>query len=110
VTSIWLIGQGLPVDAPDLGATFLVGPLSLCAGAVPLTPSGLGTQEAAMEEFFQVVGSAPGVGASVAITYRAMTYVMAGIGGLYYLNARKTVSRVLREAEELEEQRESKEV
>jgi len=107
VTSIWLIGKGLPLTAPDFGTTFLVGPLSLCAGAVPLTPSGLGTQEAAMEEFFQVVGSRPGVGASVAITYRAMTYVMAGIGAVYYLNARKVVSRVLHEAEDLADQGEN---
>jgi uncharacterized protein (TIRG00374 family) len=104
VTSIWLIGRGLPLDAPDFGTTFLVGPMSLCAGAVPLTPSGLGTFEAAMEELYRQVGCGRGVGASVAITYRAMTYVMAAIGAVYYLNARKAVSRVLHEAEELQEQ------
>jgi uncharacterized protein (TIRG00374 family) len=104
VTAIWLIGKGLPLAAPDLGATFLVGPMSLCAGAIPLTPSGLGTFEAAMEELYQVVNSDRGVGASVAITFRAMTYVMAGIGALYYLSARKTVRRVLHEAEVMEEQ------
>jgi uncharacterized protein (TIRG00374 family) len=107
VTSIWLIGLGLPVTAPDLGTTFLVGPLSLCAGAVPLTPSGLGTFEAAMEELYRVVGCGAGVGAGVAITYRAMTYVMAGIGAVYYLNARKAVAGALHEAEEMEEQFES---
>ena len=106
VTAIWLIGRGLPVDAPNLGTTFLVGPLSLCASAIPLTPSGLGTFEAAMEELYRLVGCAAGTGASVAITYRAMTYVMAMLGAVYYLNARKTVSAVLHEAEELEEEME----
>jgi uncharacterized protein (TIRG00374 family) len=104
VTAIWLTGRGLPLKAPDFGTTFLVGPMSLCAGAIPLTPSGLGTFEAAMEELYQLVGSAEGVGASVAITYRAMTYVMATLGAVYYLNARKSVKRMLHEAEELEEQ------
>jgi uncharacterized protein (TIRG00374 family) len=103
VTAIWLIGQGLPVDAPDFGTTFLVGPMSLCAGAIPLTPSGLGTFEAAMEELYRLVGCTPGTGASVAITYRAMTYVMAALGAVYYLNARKTVKEVLHEAEVEEE-------
>jgi glycosyltransferase 2 family protein len=104
VTSIWLIGRGLPLEAPDFGTTFLVGPMSLCAGAIPLTPSGLGTFEAAMEKLFQLVGAATGVGTSVAITYRAMTYIMAGIGAIYYMSARKQVSTVMHEAEELQEQ------
>jgi glycosyltransferase 2 family protein len=103
VTAIWLIGRGLPVDAPNFGTTFLVGPMSLCAGAIPLTPSGLGTFEAAMEELYRLVGCAAGTGASVAITYRAMTYVMAALGAIYYLNARKTVKEVLHEAEIEEE-------
>jgi hypothetical protein len=95
VTAIWLTGRGLPLDAPNLGATFLVGPMSLTAGAIPLTPSGLGTFEAAMEELYRLVGSSAGVGASVAITYRAMTYVMAGVGAIYYISARKSVRSVL---------------
>ena len=99
VTSLWLIGRGLPLDAPSFGGTFLVGPMSLCAGAIPLTPSGLGTFEAAMEKLYRMVGCYAGVGASVAITYRAMTYVMAGVGGLYYIAARKQVRQVLHEAE-----------
>lgn len=101
VLSLWSIGQGLPVEAPAFSTTFLVGPMSLAAGAIPLTPSGLGTFEAAMDELYRTAGANPGDGLLVAITYRVMTYVMAGIGAVYYLNARKTVSRVLHEAEDL---------
>lgn len=99
VSAIWLIGQGLPITAPTLAATFLVGPLSLCAGAIPLTPAGLGTFEAAMNQLYQSVGSLPGDGLLVAICYRAMTYVVAGIGAVYYITARKKVREALEEAE-----------
>ena len=99
VTAIWLISQGLPVTAPTLAATFLVGPLSLCAGAIPLTPAGLGTFEAAMNQLFTAVGSRAGDGLLVAICYRAMTYVVAGIGAIYYVSSRKKVREALDEAE-----------
>lgn len=101
VTSIWLIGKGLPVEAPSLAATFVVGPISLAAGAIPLTPSGLGTFEATMEALYQAIGAPEGDGALVAITYRVMTYVMAAIGAVYYVNARRTVAQVMHEAEDL---------
>ncbi|BBO32904.1 lysylphosphatidylglycerol synthase transmembrane domain-containing protein [Lacipirellula parvula] len=99
VAAIWLIGQGLPIKAPTLAATFLVGPLSLCAGAIPLTPAGLGTFEAAMDQLYQAVGSQQGDGLLAAICYRAMTYVVAGIGATFYVTARKKVREVLEEAE-----------
>lgn len=101
VLAIWSIGQGLPIAAPSLATTFLVGPMSLAAGALPLTPSGLGTFEAAMDELYYAVGAQEGDGLMVALAYRMMTYVMAGLGAVYYLNSRKAVSRVMHEAEEL---------
>jgi glycosyltransferase 2 family protein len=101
VLAIWSIGQGLPMAAPSLATTFLVGPMSLAAGALPLTPSGLGTFEAAMDALYHAVGAQEGDGLMVALAYRMMTYVMAGLGAVYYLNARKTVGRVMHEAEVL---------
>jgi uncharacterized protein (TIRG00374 family) len=100
VTSIWLIGLGLPVKAPDLTTTFVVGPLSLAAGAVPITPSGLGVFEAALGQLFKAVGLAEGDGYLVGLTSRVMTYVMAALGAVYYLNARRAVKEVLDEADE----------
>jgi uncharacterized membrane protein YbhN (UPF0104 family) len=100
VTSIWLVGQGLPVRAPNLATTFVIGPMSLAAGALPITPSGLGVAEAALGQLYQIVGYSQGDGYLVGLTYRVMTYVMAAIGAAYYLNARRTVTEVLHEAEE----------
>jgi uncharacterized membrane protein YbhN (UPF0104 family) len=100
VSSLWFIGLGLPVWAPSLAKTFLIGPVSLMAGAIPLTPAGLGTTEAAMNYLFLQVGARDGDGMFVAITYRVMTYVMAAVGAMYYLNARRTVAQVMHEAED----------
>jgi uncharacterized membrane protein YbhN (UPF0104 family) len=99
VTSFWLIGTGLPIHTPSLSTIFVIGPLGLAAGAVPFTPSGLGTFEFALDELYRQVGSAPGDGLLVAINFRLMTYVMAGVGAIYYLSARKTVRTILHDAE-----------
>jgi len=104
VLAIWCVGRGLPVTAPSLPVTFLVGPLSLCAGAIPLTPGGLGTFETAMNQLYEAVGSQPGDGLLVAIAYRVMVYLMAAAGAVYYLSARRTVDQVMHEAEELQEE------
>ncbi|RIK82615.1 MAG: hypothetical protein DCC67_07015 [Planctomycetota bacterium] len=100
VTSFWLIGTGLPMDAPTLATTFVIGPLSLAAGAIPLTPSGLGTFEAAMDELYRAVGCRRGDGLLVAVNYRLMTYVMAAVGAVYYLAARKRFRDIMAESAE----------
>jgi glycosyltransferase 2 family protein len=101
VLAFWYIGRGLPVTAPPLAATFVVAPMSLAAGAIPLTPSGLGVAEAAVGQLYEAVGCPASDGYLVGLTYRVMTYVMAAVGAVYYLNARRTVTQVLHEAEEL---------
>lgn len=101
VIAIWTAGRGLPIDAPGLATTFVVGPLSLAAGAIPVAPSGLGTFEGAMEGLYRGVGARRGDGLLAAITYRVMTYVMAAVGAVYYIAARRTVADVLHEAEEM---------
>lgn len=101
VLTLWCIGRGLPFEAPRLLAVFVAGPLSLAAGAIPLVPGGLGAFEATMDYLYETVGCQTGVGLMVALTFRVMTYVMAGLGAIYYLNARRTMSQVLHEAEDL---------
>jgi hypothetical protein len=40
----------------------------------------------------------------VALGYRALTYIVAGIGACYYLSAKRRMDRLLEEAEELAEE------
>ncbi|MBX3425450.1 MAG: flippase-like domain-containing protein [Pirellulales bacterium] len=101
VSAFWLICRGLPVAKPTAAEMLLVAPMSLVAGAIPLTPSGLGTFETAFSQLFAIVAGSPGEGFMVAVTYRAMTYGMAAVGAAYYLAARRRVDAMLHEAEEL---------
>ncbi|HMP04909.1 MAG TPA: lysylphosphatidylglycerol synthase transmembrane domain-containing protein [Lacipirellulaceae bacterium] len=103
VLAFWCIGQGLPIQSPPLAMLFVITPMSLAAGAIPLTPSGLGVAEAACGQLFRSAGYAQSDGVMVGLAYRVMTYVMAAIGGAYYVRARRQVREALDQAEELAE-------
>lgn len=97
VTSFWCIGRGLPVTAPEMATMYVIGPLSMAAGALPVTPGGLGVFEAALDKLYIYVGAPPGDGLFVALTYRVTTYVMAAIGAIYYITARRSIEGPSRE-------------
>lgn len=99
--ALWCIGQGLPMVSPPLSTMFVITPMSLAAGAIPLTPSGLGVAEAAIGQLFQSAGFNQADGYLAGITYRVMTYVMAAVGAVYYVSARRAVTQVLEEAEQV---------
>jgi glycosyltransferase 2 family protein len=101
--AFWNITRGLPLAKPALAEMFVVTPLSMAAGTIPLTPSGLGIAEGAAGKLFQSAGYPEGDGFLVGLTFRVMTYVMAGLGGVYYARARRTMGDVLQEAEDLAE-------
>jgi len=104
VVAFWCISRGLPVFRPTLFEDASIVPPSLVAGALPLTPGGLGTMEAAIEFFYVTLGAQKGDGTIVAIAYRAMTYVVAAVGAGYYLTARRKIDTMMHEAEELAEE------
>ncbi|MEM9658667.1 MAG: lysylphosphatidylglycerol synthase transmembrane domain-containing protein, partial [Planctomycetota bacterium] len=106
----WIIGRGLPGYAPPLSQMCLVAPMSMVAGALPLTPAGLGTFETAMEFLYRTVGARDGDGTLAAITYRVMTYVFASIGAVYYISARGKVDRLLHDAEDLADELDAEEI
>jgi len=104
ILAFWFITQGLPIRAPDFMQTASIVPLGFVAGAVPLTPGGLGLLESGVAQLFHMIGFDASEGAMVALAYRAMTYVVAAIGACYYVSARRTVDELLDEAEHLEEE------
>ena len=105
-TGFWLISQGLPVYGPSWVENVSIVPVGLVIGTLPLTPGGLGTLEAGLEFLFTSVGANQGDGTLIAITYRAMTYVLTAIGAGYYISARKKVDEMIHEAEEFAEEME----
>lgn len=101
VSAFWAIEQGLPVHAATFRENLVLVPTSLLAGVIPATPSGLGTMEAAVELLYRATGADPGDGTMVALAYRVATLVMAGVGAIYYLTARKKVGDLMHQADEL---------
>jgi hypothetical protein len=71
-------------------------------GAIPLTPSGLGTTELAVEELYKTMpggeSNRQGDGTMVALTRRATEIVVALLGLVFYLTHMRTVREVYNEA------------
>ena len=103
ITAFWCISHGLPVSGPTFAQNASIVPIGLVVGALPFTPGGLGTMEMGMETLYSMIGAGQGDGTIVAVAYRAMTYVFAGVGAFYYFSSRKKVDELLHDAEALGE-------
>jgi uncharacterized protein (TIRG00374 family) len=79
VTALWCGGLAL-AKAPPVAAHALVTPLALMAGAVPLTPGGIGVAEAALDQLYTFVGVPAANGLFMMLAFRAMQLVLALIG------------------------------
>jgi uncharacterized membrane protein YbhN (UPF0104 family) len=104
---IYLTARGLGGNVPSLGYHFVVVPLGMIVGVLPLPMSGLGAFEAVIEFFYMHVPNAvavsKGQGLVVAFGYRVITILIAVIGLFYWLGSRREVAEVLHETEELSE-------
>lgn len=107
ILSFYFIARGLPVRAPSLVQHFMIVPIANLAGAIPATPSGLGTLEAAVDTLYQAVPSAttipPGDGTMVALAQRLTMIIVAGACVLFYVTQKSDLRQVLHEAEEAAE-------
>jgi glycosyltransferase 2 family protein len=106
--SIYFVARGLPGDCPSLAEHFVIVPLSMVTGVLPLPVNGLGAMEAVVKFFYDRLPAAVAIGEGhgfvVALGYRAVTILIAMIAAVYYLASRGEVGRVLRQAErELDE-------
>ncbi len=94
---IFALSRALPGQAPSLGEHFLIVPLSILAGALPLPLSGLGAMEAVMEFLYlQSPGVVRGTGLVVCLAFRAVTLVVAAVGLIYYVVNRARVAALLK--------------
>ena len=98
VSALYLIASGILQVAPSLGEHFVLGPLAMVAGAVPLMPAGLGALEFALDLLYVEVptpGLAPGRGVLVALGYRLITIGVAGVGIVIYWVSKREVRQLL---------------
>lgn len=98
VMSFDLVARGLPLEPPTLAQHFCIVPLAETAGAVPLTPGGLGTTEAALAGLYAAIGADPNSGVIVALGQR-LVMLTAGIVAIgYYLTQRRSLNAAMDEA------------
>jgi hypothetical protein len=106
VLSFYLVASGLPVHAPSFTQHMMIVPVANMAGAIPATPSGLGTMEATVEVLYRAAPgktrALPGDGTMVSLGQRMMMITVALVGLLFYLTQRSKLRGMLEEAEEME--------
>lgn len=83
VLFFWLGGRAFQIELP-LGFALVSTPLVLAAGSLPITPSGLGTQQAAMLYLYSPYGSQPSILAFALAFPVALSLARAPLG-LFYL-------------------------
>lgn len=72
-------------EDPGLGGLFVVVPLVLLVGMVPITPSGIGLQEGAFLFFLQRIGATEAQALGVGLVLRAKVFVIALVGWLLWI-------------------------
>jgi len=98
--SLYLLAAAIFDSPPTLAEHYIIVPLSMVAGALPLTPGGLGEFEVAMDVLYNLVPvEGRDYGIIVALAYRLITILIAAIGVVYYWSSRREVAEVLEEAE-----------
>jgi uncharacterized protein (TIRG00374 family) len=106
ILSFYFVARGLPVQAATLAQHFVIVPVANLAGAIPATPSGLGTMELAVEKLYQAVAGGAGHagdGTLVALGQRATMILVAVVCLAYYLAHRGDLREVMHEVEEAED-------
>jgi uncharacterized protein (TIRG00374 family) len=99
---VYLIARGLPGDVLSLGTHFVVWPLSAAVGVLPLP---FGPTEGVLDYLYMNVPQAgvsipQGQGLVVALCYRLITVLIAGLGVGYYFRNRREVSDAIHEDEQ----------
>ena len=84
VFNTWACAEAVGWTNPHIGSLFVVLPIILTIGAVPISPQGLGLQEGAFLFFLTRLGATPEQALGIAIILRAKGYILAILGGVFY--------------------------
>ena len=95
VVNTWLAAKAIGWDDPNFMELFIVVPLVLLVGMVPLTPAGIGIQEGAFLFFLMRIGATEAQGLGVGVLLRAKVMVIALIGGLMWFFLRTKESKLV---------------
>lgn len=89
VANTYVCAAAVGWESVPIGGLFVVLPLILLIGALPVSPNGLGLQEGAFFYFLSGIGATPAQALGVALLLRAKSYVLALIGGIVWISERK---------------------
>jgi hypothetical protein len=89
VINTYLAAKAVAWDGAEFGSLFVVVPLVLLVGMVPITPGGLGIQEGAFLFLLQRVGATQAQGLSVGVVLRAKIVILALVGCLLLILDRR---------------------
>lgn len=100
---IYCLARGLAVNVPSLGEHFVVVPLAMVAGALPLPMMGLGAVEAVMDVLYRHVPAAMHPTTAevlkICVAFRLIQIADALIGGVIWFFSRREVAEIMHEAE-----------
>lgn len=102
VTSFYLLGCAIPGTNPTLSEHFVILPLAMVAGAIPITPAGMGTMEAVIEYLFPIMSAGEVAGSRglvISLLFRLMTIFIALIGAGVYFWFHREMAAIVHEAE-----------
>jgi uncharacterized protein (TIRG00374 family) len=85
VVNTYVACRAIGWEDPQFFGLFVVVPLILLVGMLPLTPNGVGLQEGAFVFFLQRVGSSASQGLAVGLVLRAKVILLALVGGIIFL-------------------------
>ena len=104
VTSFYMVARALPIQRPTWSQHMVIVPVAGLAGALPLTPNGLGVMEYTVQEMYKAMPGGTEVsgddGTLVGFGRRLNDIVVAVIGLVFYLRHRREVDQVFIEAEQ----------
>lgn len=92
VLNTWVAAKAIGWEA-DVASLFVVVPLILLVGMIPISPNGWGIQEGAFLFFLQRIGANKAQGLSVGLVLRAKVVIISLIGGVIFLFLRKKNKR-----------------
>ncbi|MCH8830032.1 MAG: flippase-like domain-containing protein, partial [Planctomycetes bacterium] len=87
-----------PEAIPDYAAHMLFMPAAEVISMLPIVPGGVGVLEGSIGEFYRFAGYDRGNGFLTGIGYRAITILIAVIGGVYYLTSRRAMKKLILES------------
>jgi hypothetical protein len=105
ILGVFMAAGAISPTAPNVSESFVIVPLGMVAGAIPLVPGGLGTFEGAMEYLYDhmpATETEAGLGLFAALAYRLMTVVIAMLGICYYLADRRQIREAMDEMDEMD--------